>query len=269
MGLLLTVRSKSDEMPAEVDPWHAVLRDPDGIVHAYGARSQRDGWISVPHIARFRFSLQDDEIDAFPVDSASEALVLDAYYGTALPLILQARGLEALHASAIESASGVTAFCAISGVGKSTFAQALRARGHPVWADDVVVIEPTRDAGPICHRLPSIAELELKARGADETMHTGKTEDVAPLAAIALLRRNGGGGRDVDIHRLPISAALVRVLEHAHFFEPSDKERQRSTSANYLALVGDVPVFEVSFRPGHRHFRSVLEAVERTVLSAS
>ena len=49
-----------------------------------------------------------------------------------LPLALQARGIQVLHASGIETPQGVVAFCARSQTGKSTLAYACsRAWGFP------------------------------------------------------------------------------------------------------------------------------------------
>lgn len=250
---------------ADADSWHALLRDPDGIVQAYGASVGDERWLDVPGAGLFRFFLEGNEVDAFPIDSASDERVFDAYYGTVLPLVLQARGFEALHASGVETSSGVSAFCAISGVGKSTLTEALSRRGHFFWADDVVVLEPRPNAGMLCHWLPPAPGLQLSPR--DEQKGDRRSR-LAPLAAVSLLERTVADGPIVTIRRLPLSEAIVRLLEHAHSFEPSDEKRRRATSENYLKLVGEVPVFEVIFRPGARYFDAVIEEVERTVLTA-
>ena len=264
VGVLPTLLLQCRGASPDALSWGAVVRDPDGVAQAYGARRQRERWIAVPGAAHFRFLLGGNKVDGFPIDSAPHQMVLDAYYGTALPLVLQAQGFEALHASAVETSRGVSAFCAISGVGKSTLATALSRRGHGFWADDVVLLEPRLNARVLCRRLPPVPGLEAHA---SEVPGRDRSSGVAPLAALALLGRHAAKGQHVIVRRLPIGEAFARVLEHAHSFDPSDRDRRRAMSANYLQVVGDVPVFEVSFRPGARYFDAVIETVEETVLA--
>lgn len=61
--------------------------------------------------------------------------------GPGLAMILLQRGLTLLHASAVAIDGGAYAFAADSGVGKSTLAAALYARGHELITDDLCAIE--------------------------------------------------------------------------------------------------------------------------------
>ena len=78
------------------------------------------------------------------VDPDADALLLDvrAYLlGAIFVVLCQQRGLLPLHASAIAGKSGVVAFLANSGQGKSTLAAHLAQRGFRVLADDVCLID--------------------------------------------------------------------------------------------------------------------------------
>jgi hypothetical protein len=81
------------------------------------------------------------------VDPDANALLLDvrAYLlGSIFVVLCQQRGLLPLHASAVGGESGVIAFVARSGQGKSTLAAHLSHRGFRVLADDVCLIDTTQ-----------------------------------------------------------------------------------------------------------------------------
>src|SRR5580700_2271334 len=78
------------------------------------------------------------------VDPDANALPLDvrAYLlGAIFVVLCQQRGLLPLHASAVAGKSGVVAFLANSGEGKSTLAAHLAQRGFRVIADDICLID--------------------------------------------------------------------------------------------------------------------------------
>jgi hypothetical protein len=65
------------------------------------------------------------------------------------------RGVELLHASAVQSGAGVTAFAAFSGGGKTSVARELLLHGATLFADDIVAGPPLRESfeptrGPRC-----------------------------------------------------------------------------------------------------------------------
>ena len=47
-----------------------------------------------------------------------------------------------MHASAVQGATGVTAFAAFSGGGKSSVARQLMSRGALLFADDIIALPP-------------------------------------------------------------------------------------------------------------------------------
>ena len=62
------------------------------------------------------------------------------------------RGLLPFHASAVAHGRDVHAFTGPSAAGKSTLAAALAARGHPFFADDVLILDPASfDTEARCH----------------------------------------------------------------------------------------------------------------------
>jgi hypothetical protein len=74
-------------------------------------------------------------------------------------MAIHQRGLLGLHASAVAIDGHAVAFMGASGLGKSTMAASLYARGHTVLADDLVVLDPS-DNGSVM-LFPSFPELKL------------------------------------------------------------------------------------------------------------
>ena len=62
-----------------------------------------------------------------------------------IPQLLNLRGREALHASAIQTPSGACAFIGPSGGGKSTLAAAFHVTGYPVLCDDCLLLKDDPD----------------------------------------------------------------------------------------------------------------------------
>lgn len=66
--------------------------------------------------------------------------------GPVLGYLLRARGVLALHASAVEIDGRLTGFVGPAGAGKSTLAAGLAARGHAVLSDDVLALRESKGA---------------------------------------------------------------------------------------------------------------------------
>ena len=78
--------------------------------------------------------------------------------GPVLALLLHQRKFLAIHASAVSLGGEAVAFVGEKGMGKSTMAAALHARGHALVADDLVAIDTTA-ARPLAY--PGFPQLKL------------------------------------------------------------------------------------------------------------
>ena len=61
-------------------------------------------------------------------------------YSTVMAILLQMRDLFPIHASAVNNQKGIHLFCGPSGIGKSTLATHLNAKGFPLFCDDKCVL---------------------------------------------------------------------------------------------------------------------------------
>jgi hypothetical protein len=255
---------------------YVLARDLEGAPSAYGARRAGELWVEVPEVATFHLADDAATLTAVPDQSVDSEAVLDAYYGAALPLVVQAtRGLEVLHASAVRVPlrGDVTAFCGISESGKSTIAYALASRGYGHWSDDAVAFRTEAGESVTAVGLPFTVKLrEASAAhfGASPVV-TEAIEDFAwsssPLGAVFVLEAsNGDRPREaVVVERLSSSEALHALLPNAYRFRPQTDERRRQAMRSYLELVASVPVFLAGFPGGLHRLPEVLDELEQRI----
>ena len=203
------------------------------------------GYVIVPGVATYRF-------DVFgPVTGSSDGGTLEAIEDTwvrsVLPLVVQARGTQVLHASAVDGPSGVLALCGLSMGGKSTLAAAMMARGHRVVADDALAFngesgEVTALTLPFRLRLrPASAEaLELPGIAA-----RGPGGDRLPLVSIVLLDPHDNEAAPM-MEAVGAAEAVGALMPHAYCFALD--EGKAELVAAYAGLAGAVPVRRLTYR---------------------
>ncbi|HET7457342.1 MAG TPA: hypothetical protein VFJ74_06785 [Gemmatimonadaceae bacterium] len=276
----LTIAPRGTPLPPLPDPSHEgveVWRERDGSVCALGHVERADErWFRLFGVASFRFG-STGAVVAFVDEGRDLEQVRDAYFRSVLPLVLQSRGLEVLHASAVRAPHGVVALCAAKETGKSTLAYALSRRGHPLWADDAVVVD-TSTAPVRAHQLPFGIRLRpasaayfardgSAAAGEGDSRRgngDGSFADAVPLAALYVLVRDEAVADGANVRRLSAAAALTAVLAHAYCFSLQDVERKGRMMTQYLELVSRVPVYEVRYGTGLDRVPAILDAIERT-----
>jgi hypothetical protein len=263
-------------LPDLTDPSVQVWHENNGSVCAYGYTASGQHWMHFPGLGTYCFSRHSDEVTAFAQPSTRLDWLRDTFHRSVLPMALQVFGKEALHASAIETAYGTIAFCAISESGKSTIAYGLSRRGHPLWADDAVVFEIS-DRGVWAHPMPFAIRLRpasaqyFRFPQIDADKPTGcdfvsevKVKPV-PLAAVCLLER-GERLEPVRIRRILPIHAFPAVLSHAYCFSLRDMERKQRMMHAYLALVREVPVFKIRFSTGLQSLPQLLDSIEQEII---
>jgi hypothetical protein len=87
------------------------------------------------------FEIRDGrEIRIWPVEQATQKDIEIFLFGPAWATLCHQRGMLPLHASAIVTGTGITAFAGDSGAGKSTLAAVLNSWGYELIADDVLPV---------------------------------------------------------------------------------------------------------------------------------
>jgi len=269
----LTIKQEGVPVPppsvvanAGVEIW----RDTTGAIYAYGERRGDECWMHVPGIASYHFTQQGGDVAASVEDGSQTDAVLDAYRRRVLPMAVQVRGCEVLHASAVRSPAGIIGLCGVSQTGKSTIAFALSRRGYDVWCDDALAFDVSKEK-PVAISLPY--ELRLRPTAMDifrqeiaesplpvESNLPGS--ETAPLAALCVLRRADNDPTPVTVRRLDFSGAFLSVLGHACWFTFQDAQDKRRVIDHYMDLSAKVPVFDVAFASGLENLPTVLDEIE-------
>ncbi len=214
------------------------------------------------------------EIIVAPAPEAEWRQVRPYLLGSAWGALCYQRGLLVLHASAMRVGNQAVAFCAPIGMGKSSLAAWLCARGYTLVADDLTRFDIPDDSPPTIY--PSATRLKLWGDALDalgwnnddlerdffrtEKFHVPQSgnelRQPVPLRAIYLLEWN----ENHSVIRLSGRVALRRFLASATF-RGSLIEQMGKTSAysrQCLELVRRVPVWELK-RPCD------LSAIDQTV----
>lgn len=265
-------------IPTPDDSEVTVWSDSRGVIGALSHTTAQEHWLHVLGIASFKLELEVDTVTAIPHQGSKPEAIVDEFQRTVWPTMLQLRGHEVLHGSAVHTPGGVVAFCALSETGKSTLAYALNRRGYALFADDAVVLTVTPDsveahALPFQVRLRSASALHFGYAQAQlvagRVRCKGQQENgPLPLAAVCLLEQLSSlpDGRIVTTEALAPTEALVSALEHALYFSLQDRQRKRHMMQQYFSLASRIPMFRVRFQRGLELLPNILDALEQDIL---
>lgn len=245
---LLTLDVAADPAPevAGLSTGHPWM-DGDGAVCARVLRQKDADWIDWPGLGLFRISRDNTTIQGWRASSVAEARFRDAFERRLQPLILQSRGYQVLHGSAVVAHGAAGVLVGRSGSGKSTLGYALHRAGSTQIADDAVVVDAA--AGPpIVVTLPFRPQLKGEAAELHATRVPEPSEGPrrVPLGLVVSLRQDAEAGPEPQMRRLEGPAACVTLLTHAHVFDPSADPAGLVEA--YAGIADAVPVFELTYR---------------------
>jgi hypothetical protein len=168
-------RVQTDLPLPELQAWTGGDRAPDVLIRLGPVPALGDGGrhfsprieftetalrFDVPGVARYLIDGADRiTIETAPGVAPDLAEVRLFFFGTVLAVLCFRRGLIPLHASAVEVDGRALLLAGNSGLGKSTMAAALMARGYPLLSDDLCALDVSRPGGPVI--LPCIPHLKL------------------------------------------------------------------------------------------------------------
>jgi hypothetical protein len=117
-----------------------------------------DHYLAWPEVAAFQFRGRD-RVEVHPHPDASMAYLAFPLLGPIFGLLLHARGLLVLHASAIDIGGRAAIFVGDKLAGKSTTAAAFLRAGHRLLTDDLLAIDLSDAGAP--RILPAYGQLKL------------------------------------------------------------------------------------------------------------
>jgi hypothetical protein len=239
-----------------------------------------DFLMDVPHVARYR--VRDGvEIIVEPAPRASMPDVRLHLLGSALGVLCYQRGLQPLHANAIEVGGCCIAFAGPSGAGKSTLAAHLSEAGYRVLCDDLCVLSFAGAEGilvwPGLARFKlwkdSLLQLRRGVQGLERV--TGEREkyflpndragsDAAlPLRRLYVLER-AEEGESSEIRRLTSAAALEAFVSNVYrprLVDPLGKRRAVYLSG--FAVTQQVAVYSWRRRWGYEVLAQDIDMLTR------
>jgi len=257
--------------------------DTEGRLAAFGGGTTTAWWMHWPHLGTFHFS-STGPVLAHPEPGADPADLHDTFTRHVLPFVLIGREHEGLHASAVGLDDGVTAFCAVSGTGKSSLALGLARRGAVQWADDTVVVRAEdRDVFAIALPFPPrVDRAVLEALTTDRLRNPDRMDDRRETAAesphgvqvtpgaLSRLRRVYFVSRDArldpgkpSIRPLDGPPGFERLLAHAHPFDLPGPDRRRRMIERLLRVARTVPTYDLRFAPDLTSLPRLIDEVGR------
>jgi len=180
------------------------------------------------------------------------------------PMALNLSGKEVLHATAIMTGRGACAFIGPTGSGKSTLAGIFLRAGHPLLADDCLVLEERarifvtpaypglrlwtdamRALSSESDRALRVAGHSSKARLLGPRASAGFPREPQPLAAVYRVIRDGGAGAQGFTPRVVAMGAreaLIQLISSAFLIDATDRPALTRRFAFLGRLLTQVPV---------------------------
>jgi hypothetical protein len=246
----------------------------EGRTFAVAMTDGRRRWLDWSGVGTFLFDDHSSEVRLHRSTGVDAAHATAVFACVVQPLILQARGLPVLHASAAAGPEGVIAFCGLSGSGKSTIAYALgREPGFTQIADDAHVLRETPPDGFAVECLPFRSRLRAPSARFFRTPTIAVTTGAAnragtlPLRAVVALSPSARPEPDARpvMTTVPSRTAFSLLLTHAHCFDEANRRAMSQLVQTYLAMADVVPVFRLTFRPDFEAMPALLSTVVEAV----
>lgn len=212
-----------------------------------------------------------------------EGLLRSALYGPVAAALFSRLGILALHASVVSIGGRGWVFCGASGVGKSTMAAVLAARGNDRIADDMAVLRSVSEgsfevaAGPQRAKLRSNlmdglpyevpADSVWDAQEEKYLVPVSIPDTVIPLAGICLL--DSKPHPRVEVERVTGAEAALALM--AQIFRPAIAAGIGATPRlleQSATVASAVPVFHLRRRLDVRDLTEAADLVEGLALNA-
>ncbi|HET9399521.1 MAG TPA: hypothetical protein VFO34_01100 [Candidatus Acidoferrales bacterium] len=210
-------------------------------------------------IAEFAIDVRGSRIDCVRRDGVPETTFRHLLLDQVLPMVIQLRGGEALHSSAVVTPEGAIAFCGPTGSGKSTLAAIFCRAGDTLLTDDCLAIsesggelyaapgypgfrlwnEIAADFGWENRTKDCVAHYTSKRRVKQPDDAAGFPREAARLRAIYILEREDA--RDyMSIEEMSARDQMMGLLSYCFRLDTTNRARlaqQFRTMERYSRLV--------------------------------
>ena len=240
---------ETSERPA-LEPQNWVTSDTldNGQPWLSSARTDAGYLVRVHDLADFFIDAPGREVSCFPHSDISTRTLRHLFIDQVIPLVLNLRGQDALHATSALMAPGLCAFVGPSGVGKSTLAAAFQLSGYSVLSDDCLAVNEEKEQMFAIPAYPGVRRwrdsVEALGRGDSGAMpvadYTPKQRVIAPdssgeifshnwplVRIYALVRQVGADPNEVLraplIEPMPRGTAFLELVASLFRLDPTDR----------------------------------------------
>jgi hypothetical protein len=242
-----------------ISDWLVSTASPNGAPWFSWAKVNRGYLLRFHGLADFLVDTKGRTVACvFAASGISVATLRHLVIDHVLPRVLNLRGFDALHATAVVIEDRVCAFVAEAGTGKSTLAASFHLAGYPAFCDDCLVLRNTR---PLTV-LPAYPGVRLWEPSFQALGGNAATFGV-PVAQYTTKTRQLGGAEGFRAEPLPL--ARVYLLERTHQPEPSAKpppwlQKLKPSDALPILMSATFPLDITDQAMLSRHFRLLSRA---------
>lgn len=283
------------ERGADPSDWFLSCPLPDGSPWLSCAKTQEGYLLRFFELADFSVDTSGHKICCYALPQTSPVTIRHLLLDQVLPLVLNLRGQEVLHATAVLTQVGVCAFTGLTGTGKSTLAANFLHAGFSAFSDDCLVIEEKNNQ--VCAvpaypglrlwddalqmirsepgQLAPVAHYTAKRRIVFEDTVTDFPIQPQPMAGIySLVRHNTmdetdktnktnktSGCVSPQIERLSWREAYAELLPHLFRFDITDRHMLKRQFEWLGGVVEKVPVCRLTIPAGFELLDTVRMAV--------
>jgi hypothetical protein len=209
--------------------------------------------VRVPDLADFLIEAAETRVRFVRRPNATDDTLRHVLVDFILPLVMTHRGELVLHASGAALPGGAVLLIARSGLGKSTIAAALAARGARIVADDAIAL---REEGDGLVAIGAYAGLRLwpdileRAHPDKRRIHPGNSalpfaEAPVRVACLYVLEPSPTG--PIRIDPLPPREAVVALVSNAYVLDCGDRDRLERQLDRVVRCARAVPVRRLVF----------------------
>ena len=256
---------------------------PDKEPWLYFARMDGGYLLRFSEFADFLVSNDGSEVKFMPIQPVPEETIQHLLLDQVIPLVINLRGGEALHASAILTSRGVVAFAGPAGSGKSTLAGSFVKLGCPFISDDCLRLKERdqaiyaipaypgfrlwEDAEKVLFggngNLESVAHYTSKLRVSVERKPDTYSEDPQPFLRLYDIVRppETEKNSDIVIKKLSARESFMALVRSAFRLDITDRSMLTRQFGFLKRVVSKISVRQLSFPREFKLLPSVCDSI--------
>jgi len=261
-------------------------RLPNGHGWLTTAKSDRGYILRCQGLVTFLVSNDGDDVECHPDAPVPTETLRHLFLDAVFPLILNLKGHDALHATAVDGPDGCCAFLGHSGIGKSTLAAALVRRGWQLVCDDCLHFDSGTDRVTV---VPGYGGLRLWPDSIEAAFNDGsllrtmqdrqkrrvQVAGMSPASPVRLPRlylvtsARGTDDSRIRIEGVPPRNAFMELVRHAFRLDLGDRSMLARQFRSLQRLVECVPICRLIYPREFEHLQAVAAAVADDLRSAA